>query len=133
MEKELYKAYLAGLIDGEGSILLERVHANEHRSPAVSISTTTPELFDNLIETYGGSISTKKERNGNLPAVQYKVKGDRALALLNDILPYLKHYKKISRAKHLIDNYKNVTARNGKYSEEKLKLKLQFEEDFFKL
>ena len=114
MEKELYKAYLAGLIDGEGSILLERVHANEHRSPAVSIST-------------------KKERNGNLPAVQYKVKGDKALTLLNDILPYLKHYKKISRAKHLIDNYKNVTARNGKYSEEKLKLKLQFEEDFFKL
>lgn len=133
MEKELYKAYLAGLIDGEGSILLEHAHSNEYRSPAVSISTTTPELFNNLVETYGGSISNKKERNGNLPAVQYKVKGDKALILLNDVLPYLKHYKKINRAKHLVENYKNVTVRNGKYNEEKLKRKLQFEEDFFEL
>lgn len=133
MEKELYKAYLAGLIDGEGSILLERNNPNEHRSPAVSISTTTPEIFEGFVENYGGSISKKKEREGALPAFQYKVRGNKALILLQDILPYLKLHKKINRANHLVNNYKNVTVRNGKYSEEKLKIKLQFEEDFFKL
>ena len=132
-ETELYKVYLAGLIDGEGSVLLERVRVTEHRSPAVSISTTSLELFDGLVEKYGGTISHKKEKEGYLPAYQYRVRTNKALALLEDIYPYLKHIQKRARAKFLLDNYKKVTVRNGKYNEEQLKIKLKFEEDFFKL
>lgn len=133
MSDELYKAYLAGLIDGEGSILLEHAHSNEYRSPAVSISTTSLELFDGLVEKYGGTISKKHEREGCKTAYQYKVKTNKALKMLEDILPYLKHQQKIARAKHLVNKYKTVTQRNGKYNEEQLKNKIKFEEEFFEL
>lgn len=33
-------AYIAGLIDGEGTVALARKHANENRQLAVSISST---------------------------------------------------------------------------------------------
>jgi hypothetical protein len=33
-------AYIAGLIDGEGTVTLTRKHANENRQLAISISST---------------------------------------------------------------------------------------------
>ena len=42
---ELKKAYIAGLIDGEGSIMLQKFHHNEYPSPCISISSTTLELL----------------------------------------------------------------------------------------
>ncbi|MFE4525830.1 hypothetical protein ACFRCQ_27715, partial [Cytobacillus firmus] len=41
--------------------------------------------------------------------------------------------KKRNRALWILDNYDRVTPRNGKYDVEKLKLKILFEEDFFKI
>ncbi|WP_291651355.1 hypothetical protein [Clostridium sp.] len=38
---ETEKAYIAGIIDGEGSVMLQRIHKNEHPSPCVSIASTT--------------------------------------------------------------------------------------------
>jgi hypothetical protein len=38
---ELEKAYIAGIIDGEGSIMLQNFHNNEYPSPCVSIASTT--------------------------------------------------------------------------------------------
>ena len=42
---ETEKAYIAGIIDGEGSIMLQRFHAKEYPSPCVSIASTTLELL----------------------------------------------------------------------------------------
>lgn len=39
------KAYIAGIIDGEGSIMLLRFHNNQFPSPCISISSTTIELL----------------------------------------------------------------------------------------
>lgn len=39
------KAYIAGIIDGEGSIMLFRFHNNQFPSPCISISSTTIELL----------------------------------------------------------------------------------------
>ena len=44
--KDTEKAYIAGIIDGEGSIMLQRIHSNEHPSPCVSIASTTYELLE---------------------------------------------------------------------------------------
>ena len=43
---ETSKAYIAGIIDGEGSILLLRLHKNELPCPCVSIASTTLELLE---------------------------------------------------------------------------------------
>ncbi|MDQ1144432.1 hypothetical protein QE429_001259 [Bacillus sp. SORGH_AS 510] len=38
-------AYIAGIIDGEGSITLTRMHKKEHRRPCITIASTDKELL----------------------------------------------------------------------------------------
>ena len=38
---ETEKAYIAGIIDGEGSIILQKFHKKEYPSLCVSIASTT--------------------------------------------------------------------------------------------
>jgi hypothetical protein len=58
---EAYEAaYFAGIIDGEGSITLTRMHGNEHRRPCISIASTDRELLVYLRQLSGGSINNKK-------------------------------------------------------------------------
>ncbi len=40
---EIEKAYIAGIIDGEGSIILQRFHTNQYPAPCVSIASATTE------------------------------------------------------------------------------------------
>lgn len=128
--EEIVKSYIAGLIDGEGSILLTK--KNKWRYPAVSISSTTIEMLNFLIPLYGGCISQKRHLNKNyLTEYQYSVVYDKAILLLKDILPYLKHPIKKQRAELIINDYKKVTKRNGKYNSEEIKRKEEFENKFF--
>ncbi|MEH7382987.1 LAGLIDADG family homing endonuclease [Bacillus sp. JJ1533] len=43
--KEWEASYIAGIIDGEGSISLTRMHGKEHRRPCISIASTDLELL----------------------------------------------------------------------------------------
>lgn len=132
--EEKDKGYLAGLIDGEGSILLQNNRKGEFRSPAVSISTTTPEIIDFVSNYYKVNTIKKQSMKENyLPEVVITIRTDEAIRLLEDILPYMRHAKKIRRGRHIVDNYKNVTVRNGKYNSTQLEAKLQFEKEFFEL
>lgn len=132
--EEKDKGYLAGLIDGEGSILLQNNRKGEFRSPAVSISTTTPEIIDFVSNFYKVNIISKKSlKEGYLPETVITIRTDEAIRLLKDILPYMRHHKKIKRANHIVNNYKKVTVRNGKYNSKQLEAKLQFEKEFFEL
>lgn len=55
---ETDKAYIAGIIDGEGSI------SNEHPAPCVSIASTTLELLKWIQKTVDkGTIKLKKNYN----------------------------------------------------------------------
>jgi hypothetical protein len=56
-------AYLAGIIDGEGSITLTRMHENEHRRPCISVASTDRELLEYLKDLTNGHISKKKNYN----------------------------------------------------------------------
>lgn len=61
---ETEKAYIAGIIDGEGSVMLQRIHKNEHPSPCVSITSTTLELLEWVKDTVGkGRVISKKNYN----------------------------------------------------------------------
>ena len=61
---ETEKAYIAGIIDGEGSIMLQRIHKNEFPSPCVSVASTSLELLNWLKKTiWKGFIFSKKNYN----------------------------------------------------------------------
>jgi hypothetical protein len=56
-------AYIAGIIDGEGTITLTRIHEKEHRHPCVTIASTDKELLIYLQSLTEGTINNKKNYN----------------------------------------------------------------------
>lgn len=129
---DFQKGYIAGIIDGEGSICLTQNNPNEHRSPVISVTSTTQEILFFLQELCGGHISkVKKAADHHKQAWHWALKGDASIALMSEIYPYLLVPEKYYRAKLIVQEYKAVTPRNGRYSEEMLARKLDFENRFF--
>lgn len=129
-------AYLAGIIDGEGSITLTRYHKNEMRRPTISISSNDIELLLYIRKLVGGNIYTKKNYNPGKHSNSYFItikNKTKVIKILEAVKPFLRIHKKRRRAELIIDDYEKVTARNGKYSDVMLKRKLKFEEDFFRI
>ncbi len=112
-------AYIAGLIDGEGTVTLSRKHKNENMQLAVSISNTEIQLLDYVLEQIGtGKITNKKtSQSHHTPSFTYAIYNRQALTLLEQITPYLLTYKK-HRAELILKDYIRLTPRNGKYTEE---------------
>ncbi len=89
---ETEKAYIAGIIDGEGSIMLTRFHSNQYHSPCVSVDSTDTELLDWIkTVTKMGKIISKKNYNKekHKDSFTYRVIYNDALVLLKEIEPYL--------------------------------------------
>ncbi len=58
------RAYIAGIIDGEGSIMLTRFHKNQFPAPCISIASTSLELLEFIKNAIGlGHINSKKNYN----------------------------------------------------------------------
>ncbi len=130
---EIEKAYIAGIIDGEGSIMLQRFHTNQYPAPCVSIASTTIELLTWLKDTIGyGVIKEKKNYNPEKHKLSYSfvIKQNNAIKLLEDIYPYLIIESKRKRAEMIITQYKALTPRNGRYTDEQLAKKESFYEEF---
>ncbi len=121
-------AYIAGLIDGEGTITLTRKHRNENRQLAITISNTERPLLEYVIETIGaGKITGKRTTSErHRPSFTYTIYNRQALNLLAQIHPYLKTYKAI-RSSIILENYLALTPRNGKYTADKQQLRAEFE------
>src|SRR5262245_2543199 len=120
-------AYIAGIVDGEGTIALSRLHRNEGRRPVVSISSTERSLLEFIQSAVGSGRITSKvcSRSHHTPSFAYCLTNHRALVLLEQIGPYLKTYKS-KRATLLLREYRLVTRRNGRYTP----IQLQAKEDF---
>lgn len=130
------KAYMAGIIDGEGSIMLIKFHNNQFPAPCISISSTTLELLKWIkSKTNMGKITSKKNYNNkeHKNSYSYIVKYNDAIKLLEYIEPYLIINTKKERAKLIIEKYKSVTPRNGKYTNEMLELKNNFYNKFINI
>jgi len=128
---EIDFAYIAGMIDGEGTITLTRTHPNQFRTPVLSLSSTTPELLLPAQEAFGGRVQTKKASKAHhaIP-YEWRLRGHAALRAIERLLPYLRHPEKARRAKLLLGNYNRVTVRNGKYTESQRHQRLLFESEF---
>ena len=88
-------AYVAGLVDGEGTITLTAHHKSERRRLVVSISNTDLSLLEFVKATVGAGRITRKrtysERHS--PSFTYAVTNRQALDLLSQIANYLKTYR----------------------------------------
>lgn len=115
-------AYIAGLIDGEGTITLPRKHRNENRQLAVSISNTEKSLLNFVLETIGaGKITGKRTTRPHHTLIfTYALYNRQALNLLKQIQPYLRTYKS-ERSALMLRDYLNLTQRIGKYTENQLR------------
>ncbi len=122
-------AYIAGLIDGEGTITLTRKHRNENRQLAVTISNTERKLLDYVKNTVEAGKITRKRitQRQHTASFTYAVYNRQAHALLEQIAPFLRSYKAL-RCRIILQDYLRLTPRNGKYSRELLDQRREFEE-----
>ncbi len=127
-------AYIAGLIDGDGSILLSKRHKADNRQLVISISNNDRNLLDSISNIVGaGKITTKRTTSvKHEQNFTYSISNRQAITLLEHIETHLKTYKK-KRARLILDEYIAVTPRNGKYSEALKQQREEFIERFFAL
>jgi hypothetical protein len=111
-------AYIAGIIDGEGTVTLTRLHAHENRRLVVSIANTEIALLRFVqIEIGAGRITRKRTTSPrHTPSFCFIVTSRQALDLLRQIVGYLQTYKR-GRAELALANYERTTPRNGKYND----------------
>ena len=123
-------AYIAGLVDGEGTITLSRKHTNERRQLVISVSNTELAILDFVLRQVGaGKITTKRTvKAQHSPSFTYAIWNRQALNLLDQVAPFLRSYKS-HRAQLVRDNYVRLTPRNGKYTPAGLAARQRFEAD----
>jgi len=130
------KAYIAGIIDGEGSIMLTRFHKNQHHAPCVTIASTTLELLEWIqLKTGVGTIKLKKNYKPSIHTSSYTyiVKYNDAINFISEIEPYLVISQKKRRAQLILNEYKKCTPRNGRYSSDMLQAKEEFLHKFLSI
>jgi hypothetical protein len=122
-----HAAYIAGLVDGEGTITLTRRHRNENRQICLAISSTERNMLEFVRTATGiGKITSKKTtQDHHNTGYTYYISNRQALGLIEQIYPYLMSYKK-QRAALVLKNYIRLTPRNGKYTPELLKQRNEF-------
>jgi hypothetical protein len=127
-------AYIAGIIDGEGTISLSRKHKSDNRQLVISISNTERQLLEYIFQAVGtGKLTRKKtSQEKHTPSFTYSITNRQALDLLEQIKPYLKTYKS-SRAELVLSDYIRLTPRNGKYSETIFREREIFIDEFFSI
>lgn len=127
-------AYIAGLIDGEGTITLSRPHVNESRRLVVSIANTELQLLQFVLAEVGAGKITRKRAYSqrHTPSYCYAITSRQALSLLRQLTHYLHSYKR-NRASLALARYQALTPRNGKYNAAQRSARTQFEQELLAL
>jgi hypothetical protein len=122
-------AYIAGLVDADGTITVTRKHINENRHPALSISNTDRRLLEFVLETFGAGKITSKctTSEKHTPSFAFAVYNRQALELIQQLRPFLRTYK-AKRSDLILKDYLKLTPRNGKYSDAALLARKAFEQ-----
>jgi hypothetical protein len=129
---EVERAYLAGIIDGEGTVTLTRQRRNETPVPTVSVANNNLELLKRIRRWLGGSIILKKKRKAHHnESYAWMIRHDKALRLLKDVQPYL--IVKRPQAGLIIRKYKSVTHRAGRHTPELSEKKMRLVAEIRKL
>jgi len=124
--------YIAGFFDADGSILLSRVRKSAHKTVVIDFSNTDLSILEEIRDYLGGGVICKKRtyKPHHIPSYTLKFTYRKALDLAKKLLPYVRHTKRKAKLQLVVDRYLDVTPRNGKYSPEMLKARMEFEEQF---
>ena len=125
--------WIAGIIDGEGTITLER--NGKWRYPSMCMSSTDKELVDAVKQFLGGLVRSVK-LHGKMIKPQWhwhSTGGIKIIKTLKIISPYLRCPKKKARAEFIIQKYPATVTKNGYYSPIQTENKINFENAFFNL
>lgn len=127
-------AYIAGIVDGEGTITLTRRNSYKQRHLILSVSNTELRLLKYLRALTGIGKITKKRAYSARHALgyTYSASNRHALDIIRATQPYLQTHKRL-RAKLVLENYLKLTPRNGKYTPAMLGKRERFIEKFFKI
>ncbi len=91
MHSETDKAYLAGFIDGEGSIGIDNHGGVRTPSVRITITNTDINVLEEIKELWGGALSTRRIRVPGWKASSDLLIGAKtAVNLLKEIQPYLR-------------------------------------------
>lgn len=130
--KEIEKAYLAGIIDGEGTVTLTRQRKNQTATPSVSVANNNLKLLKWIKSLLGGTIISKKKRKvDHHDSYAWMIRYDSALRFLKEIRGFL--IVKRPHADLILKKYKSVTHRAGKYTPAMYKKKMQLVAEIRKL
>ena len=93
MKNELRNAYFAGLIDGEGCVMMKSAGSGQRRRPFVKVNMTCQKTVEAIKEAFGlGCISYKpppKNQPTWKPQWEWTVTSKSAILVLEAVLPYL--------------------------------------------
>ena len=80
-------AYIAGIIDADGTVTLARLNRNENRRAAVSISNTDKALLQFVLATVGAGKVTRKRigRPNHNPSFAYAIYSRQAVNPFSEI------------------------------------------------
>ena len=126
--------YLAGLLDGEGTISMARRHAGGNRQLVVTIASTEIAILKHVRHVIGvGKITRKRTyKNNHAPGLCYAIANRQAIALLSQTHRYLQSYKR-KRSALVLRHYVALTPRNGKYTPALTRAREKFVERFRRL
>jgi hypothetical protein len=94
------KAYLAGLIAGDGSIhVSKQPQKNRKFRPyyqiSVCVEMVAQEEIQWIVDTFGGQMTVRnRDKYHRRESYRYKVNGEKAIELLKLVYPFLKHKKR---------------------------------------
>jgi hypothetical protein len=124
-------AWAAGIVDGEGSVTLDK-KGKTYRQPALTVYSTDLPIIDTLHRLFGGIVQHVPIRaNMRKPGWFWKLCGAQCLPCLKILLPYMRCSKKRERAKFLLANWRRVVTPNGRYTDKQKVARLKVQEDFF--
>lgn len=115
--RDIDAAYIAGLIDGEGTVSLLRQHKQESHQVVVSISNTDRALINDLLDAIRAGKATGKRAysDRHMPRFTCAITNRHALELLRQVAPHLRPCK-ARRTELFLADYIRLTPRNGRYS-----------------
>jgi len=132
--RDIDAAWAAGYIDGDGCICL---YSNDrrHKKLTISVDSTDTELIDEMLRLAGGTVVRKKRsKEHHRQAYTWRLYGsDKIISFLTQVEPFMRCTAKKERAQLIVREWRDLTPRNGFYTDELRALKDDFEERFLSI
>jgi hypothetical protein len=122
-------AYIAGIVDGEGSIMLNKYKNNI--IPCISISNNDLSIINFVHKRFGGAIVKKQPRKPTHKlSYDLRLVYNKAINFINLIYPFLQDKSKKRKAKMINIFHNKLIKRNGKYTNQEIIRRNKFIKSF---